>query len=167
MNKLIVKDFPKNTSIEQELLKYRLLNIFYNREKEIEMLRRLELEEREIIQSKEAYKLWIKKAEKNFNELLYEKSSFDVKIQNRLKMIKKHWINLTVFHYIPGAPATNNAIENYYSTSLKTHGKKQFRTDTGIVNQIRLSSMKRAGMFDEPKTTLLELFRLFIPFINY
>ncbi len=82
-------------------------------------------------------------------------------------MIKKHWINLTVFHYIPGAPATNNAIENYYSTSLKTHRKKQFRTDTGILNQIRLSSMKRAGMFEEPKTTLLELFRLFTPFISY
>lgn len=197
LNKLIVKDFPKNTTIAQELSKYRLLNIFYNREKEIEMLSKLELEEREIIQSKEAYKLWIKKAkndfyrfvhelelsrrrekknlelngleksEKIFNELLNERSSFDVKIQNRLKMIKKHWINLTVFHYIPGAPATNNAIENYYSTSLKTHRKKQFRTDTGILNQIRLSSMKRAGMFEESKTTLLELFRLFTPFISY
>jgi transposase-like protein len=197
LNKLIVKDFPKNTTIAQELQKYRLLNIFYNREKEIEMLRQLELEEKEIIQNKETYKSWIKKAkndfyrfvhelelsrrrekknlelnslgkaEKNFNELLNEKSSFDIKTQNRLKMIKKHWINLTVFHYIPGAPATNNAIENYYSTSLKTHRKKQFRTDTGILSQIRLSSMKRAGMFEEPKTTLLELFRLFTPFINY
>ena len=27
---------------------------------------------------------------KNFNELLNEKSSFDIKIQNRLKIIKKH-----------------------------------------------------------------------------
>ncbi|KKH58989.1 hypothetical protein DU76_17360, partial [Methanosarcina mazei] len=35
LNKLIVSDFPKNTTIEQELLKYRLLNIFYNRENEI------------------------------------------------------------------------------------------------------------------------------------
>jgi hypothetical protein len=197
LNKLVVNDFPKNTSIAQELQKYRLLNIFYNREKEIEMLSKLELEEREIIQNKETYKLWIKKAkndfyrfvhelelsrrrdkknlelnsleksEKNFNELLTDMSSFDLKIQNRLKMIKKHWINLTVFHYVDGARATNNAIENYYSTSLKTHRKKQFRTDMGIINQIKLSSMKRAGMFDEPKTTLLELFRLFTPFINY
>ncbi|AAM04482.1 predicted protein [Methanosarcina acetivorans C2A] len=30
LNKLIVNDFPKNTTIEQELLKYRLLSIFYN-----------------------------------------------------------------------------------------------------------------------------------------
>lgn len=196
LNKLIVSDFPKNTTIARELLKYRLLNIFYNREKEIEMLRQLELEEREIIHNKETYKSWIKKAkndfyrfvhelelyrrrnkenieinsldktENNFNELMNEISSFDEQIQKRLKMIKKYWTNLTVFHYVPGAPATNNAIENYYSTSLKTHRKKQFRTDKGILNQIKLSSMKRAGLFNEPKPTLLELFRLFIPFIN-
>jgi len=196
LNKLIVSDFPKKTTIAQELLKYRLLNIFYNREEEIEKLRQLELEEREIIQNKEVYKSWIKKAkndfyrfvhelelsrrrkkenlelnsleraENNFNELMNEISAFDEQIQKRLKMMKKHWINLTVFHYVPGAPATNNAIENYYSTSLKTHRKKQFRTDKGILNQIKLSSMKRAGLFNEPKPTLLELFRLFIPFIN-
>jgi hypothetical protein len=34
LNKLIVKDFPRRTTIAQELLKYKLLNIFYNREKE-------------------------------------------------------------------------------------------------------------------------------------
>ena len=44
LNKLVVKDFPRYTFIAQELLKYRILNIFYNREKEIEMLRKLELE---------------------------------------------------------------------------------------------------------------------------
>ncbi len=196
LNKLVVNDFPKNTTIAEELLKYRLLNIFYNREKEIEMLRRLELKEREIIRNKEVYKSWIKKAkndfyrfvhdlelsrrrnkenleinsldkaENNFNGLMNEISSFGRQIQERLKMIKKHWTNLTVFQYVPGAPATNNALENYYSTSLKTHRKKQFRTDKGILNQIKLSSMKRAGLFNEPKPTLLELFRLFIPFIN-
>lgn len=196
LNKLIVGDFPKNTTIAMELLKYRLLNIFYNREKEIEMLRQLELEEREIIKNKETYKSWIKKAknnfyrfvhelelyrrrnkenieinsldkaENNFNELMNEISSFDEQIQKRLKMIKNHWTNLTVFHYVPEAPATNNAIENYYSTSLKTHRKKQFRTDKGILNQIKLSSMKRTGLFNEPKPTLLELFTSFIPFIN-
>ncbi|AKB52657.1 Mobile element protein [Methanosarcina barkeri str. Wiesmoor] len=35
LNKLIVSDFPKKTTIEQELLKYKLLNIFYNSENEI------------------------------------------------------------------------------------------------------------------------------------
>jgi hypothetical protein len=41
LNKLIVNDFPKKTTIEQELLKYRLLNIFYNRENEIKFLEKL------------------------------------------------------------------------------------------------------------------------------
>jgi hypothetical protein len=180
----------------QELLKYRLLNIFYDREKEIEMLRLIALKEREIIQDEEVYKAWIKKAkndfyrylheleltrrrikenleintldkaENNFNELLNEINSFDTTIQNRLKMIKKHWKNLIMFHFVDGAPATNNAIENYYSTSLKTHRKKQFRTDMGILNQIKLTSMKRSGLFDEVKPTLIERFIPFIPFIN-
>jgi len=171
-----------------------LLNIFYNREKEIEMLRRLETEEIKIIQNKEAYKLWIKKAKKtfyefvhelelsrrrkkenlemnslekaegNFNELMKQIKSFDNTIQKRLRKINKHWMNLTVFYYLEGAPATNNAIENYYSTSLKTHRKKQFRTERGILNQIKLSSMKRARMFEGQKQTILELFKLFRPF---
>jgi hypothetical protein len=196
LNKLIVNDFPKNTTMAQELLKYRLLNIFYDREKEIEMLRLIALKEREIIQDEEVYKAWIKKAkndfyrylheleltrrrikenleintldkaENNFNELLNEINSFDTTIQNRLKMIKKHWKNLIMFHFVDGAPATNNAIENYYSTSLKTHRKKQFRTDMGILNQIKLTSMKRSGLFDEVKPTLIERFIPFIPFIN-
>ncbi len=197
LNKLIVKDFPKKTTMAQELIKYRLLNIFYNREKEIEMLRQLELKEREIIQNEDVYKAWIKKAknefyrfvhelelgrrrnkenleinsldkaEKNFNDLLNEQNSFDITVQKRLKMIKEHWKNLIMFYFVEGAPATNNAIENYYSTSIKTHRKKQFRTDMGIINQIQLTSMKRAGMFNEQKPTLLERFLAFIPFINY
>ena len=39
LNKLIVGDFPKNGTIEQELMKYRMLNIFYNRDVEIEVLK--------------------------------------------------------------------------------------------------------------------------------
>jgi transposase-like protein len=194
LNKLIVNDFSKNTTIAQELLKYRLLNIFYNRETEIEMLRKLELEEKQIIQDEKAYKSWIKKAKigfyeflhelelsrrrkkenlemnnldktgENFIQLMYEINSFDEKIQKRLRMISKHWMNLTAFHYLEGAPATNNAIENYYSTSLKTHQKKQFRTDKGIHFQIKLSSMKKAGMFEGEKPTILEMFKMFRPF---
>jgi hypothetical protein len=45
LNKLIVSDFPRKTTIEQELLKYRLLNIFYNRESEIKFLEELQSEE--------------------------------------------------------------------------------------------------------------------------
>ena len=72
LNKLIVNDFPKKTTMAQELLKYRLLNIFYNREKEIEMLRQLELKEREIIQNEDVYKAWIKKAKNEFYRFIHE-----------------------------------------------------------------------------------------------
>lgn len=196
LNKLIAKDFPRKTTIAQELLKYKLFNIFYNHEQEIKMLSELEAKEKTIIQYKKMYKLWIKNAKKDFysfvhelelerrrkkenhemhslaksrnnlDELLKEKKSFDEEIQTRLDMIKDNWKNLTMFQALPGFPATNNAIENYYSTSLKTHRKKQLRTDEGILNQMKLSAMKREGMLDEETPTLLELFMRFIPFMK-
>ena len=79
-------------------------------------------------------------------------------------MINSHWLNLTLFHYLPGAPATNNPVESYFSKSLKTDSKKQFRTDIGIENQIKLAEMKRAGKLTKPDKSLLELFRIFMPF---
>jgi len=39
---------------------------------------------------------------------------------------------MELIYFVKGAPATNNGVENYYSTSLKTHRKKQLRTDRGI-----------------------------------
>jgi len=56
-------------------------------------------------------------------------------------------------------------VENYYSTSLKTHRKKQFRSDEGIKNHMKLSQMKRAGMLEMCKRTLLEVFSRFRPFL--
>jgi hypothetical protein len=196
LNKLIGKDFPRKSTIAQVLLKYKLYNIFYNHEKEIELLSKLEAKERSIIQNKKVYKEWIKNAKNDFyrfvhelelarrrkkvnhemhsleksknifDELFKNIKSYDEKIQTRLYMIKDHWKNLTMFHALPGFPATNNPIENYYSTSLKTHRKKQLRTDEGILNQMKLSAMKRAKMFDEVTQTLLELFMRFTPFIK-
>ncbi|MBL7118057.1 MAG: hypothetical protein ISS94_04670 [Candidatus Syntrophoarchaeum sp.] len=52
LNKLIVGDFPKNTTIEQELMKYRLLNIFYNRDAEIEVLKGM-AEEEQVMKQRE------------------------------------------------------------------------------------------------------------------
>ena len=51
-------------------------------------------------------------------------------------MINSHWLNLTLFHYLPGAPATNNPLESYFSKSLKTDSKKQFRTDIGVRQEV-------------------------------
>ncbi len=91
--------------------------------------------------------------------------SFDTKVKKRLRKIEKNWDRYTAFYFVKGAPATNNPIENYYSTSLKTHRKKQFRTDKGIENQMKLSQMKRAGMLEKSRRTLFEVFSRFKPFL--
>jgi transposase-like protein len=196
LNKLIVSDFPKNTTIEQELIKYELLNVFYNRELEIEFLQRIADEEQIMKRgSKSDYKRWLREAKNlfrdfvhalelkrrrnnqnleqrqyhdaknNFNQLLDRIDSFEIAVRKRLMKIKELWPNLTAFYFVDGAPATNNAIENYYSTSLKTHRKRQLKT-RGIKDQMRLSALKRAGIFGRPENTLFEAFFMFIPFLD-
>ena len=62
LNKLIIKDFPKRTTMEEELAKYKLLNIFYNRDNEIEFLKKLVEEEKIMKQKKnKGYLKWLKK----------------------------------------------------------------------------------------------------------
>ena len=197
LSKLIVNDFPRKTTIKQELMKYQLLNIFYNREPEIKILEPIAEEEKEIEQ-KDAreYQTWLKKKKKAFNKFLHKQEltrrrekknleqrtyvdswsklanllenidTFDTSVKKRLRKIEKNWERFTAFHFVEDAPATNNPIENYYSTSLKTHRKKQLRTDRGIKDQMKLSAMKRAGILDKNKTTLLEAFKMFIPFLE-
>jgi hypothetical protein len=197
LNKLIVRDFPKRTTMEQELTKYRLLNLFYNRDKEIEFLKKLAAEENLIKERGwKEYRGWIKEKKALFRGFLHELElkrrrehknleqrtyaealsileelvesyhTQDKKVRKRLKMIVENWEYLTAFYFVAGAPATNNLLENYYSTSLKTHRKKQLRKDRGIKNQLKLSAMKRAGMLDKPRKTLLEVFLKFIPFLD-
>ena len=197
LNKRIVGDFPNNTTVEQELMKYRLLNIFYNRDAEIEVLKGMAEEEQVMKQGNEkAYRAWLKKQmvffrnflheqelrrrreKKNleqrsylealviFNALTEEIDLFEKPVQKRLRRIEKNWEHFTAFYFVKGAPATNNRIENYYSTSLKTHRKKQLRTDNGIENQMKLSAMKRAGILDRCKKTLLDAFLMFMPFLD-
>jgi hypothetical protein len=101
-----------------------------------------------------------------FEELLESYHTLDKKVRKRLEMMAENWEYLTAFYFVEGAPATNNLLENYYSTSLKTHRKKQLRKDRGIKNQLKLSAMKRAGMLDKPRKTLLEVFLKFIPFLD-
>ena len=72
LNKLIVNDFPRKTSIEQELVKYKLLNIFYNHQLEIEFLSCLIDEEKTMLQkSYKDYKVWIKEAKCLFHEFVH------------------------------------------------------------------------------------------------
>jgi hypothetical protein len=196
LNKLIVNDFPRKTSIEQELLKYKMLNIFFNRELEIEFLSTLIEEEKMMRQrSNKEYKSWIAEAKhlfydfvrrlelrrrresknleqrtyhealNNFKFLKMQSDSFMISVRKRLDKIEELWPNLTAFYFTDNAPATNNPIENYYSTSLKTHRKKQLE-EPGIKEQIKLSALKRAGVFGRPQKSLLNAFFMFIPFLD-
>ncbi|MBC8357341.1 MAG: hypothetical protein H8E54_00125 [Candidatus Aminicenantes bacterium] len=192
LNKLVVKDFGKNTTLLNEYNKYLILNIFYNRKRELKFLERLikkqnkrsfsnVKEQREWIKkAKQKFRGYVKelentrrrkgknltqrklfKAKELFEELWKQKNLFPKKARDRLKMIKKNWNYFTAFYHIRGCPATNNALENYYSTSLKTHRKKQLRTDRGIINHMKLAALKRVEGFSKPKKTLLEIYGLF------
>ncbi len=178
-------------------MKYRMLNIFYNRDAEIEVLEGMAKEEQMmILKGDSKYIAWLKsnisifrqfvhehelkrrrkdenleqrtffEAVKVFATLMVEIDSFDAVIQKRLRMIEKNWKHLTEFYFVEDAPATNNLVENYYSTSLKTHRKKQLRTERGIKNQMKLSAMKRAGVLGKCEKTLLEAFLMFVPFLD-
>ncbi len=99
----------------------------------------------------------LKEAEGIFAKILLQKSLFPKKAQKRIDMIKENWDCLTTFYDVDGCPATNNAIENFYSTSLKTHRKKQCRTDRGLENQMKVAAFKRNHGF-EISETLIQIF---------
>jgi len=192
LNKLVVKDFGKTKSLVNEYNKYKLLDIFYNRRKELKFLEKLlkKQDKKNFIDDKEKRK-WINqklndfrecvkklenkrrrdkknlsqrpswKAKQLFAELWKKKQLFPKKVKERLKMIQKNWKFFTAFYSVKDCPATNNAIENYFSTSLKTHRKKQLRTDKGLLNHMKLAALKRAKGFTNPKKTILEIYGLF------
>ena len=191
LNKLVVYDFGKNTSLLNEYNKYLMLNIFYNREKELKFLKKvLKKQEQKSFANAKEKREWVREAKQKFreylrsmentrrrngknltqrklfkaegilNELLEQKLLFPHKARKRLDMIKENWEYFTAFYHVKDCPATNNAMENFYSTSLKTHRKKQMRSDKGIINHMKLSALKRARSLTEPKETLLEIFML-------
>jgi len=192
LNKLVIKDFGKTKSLLNEYNKYLLLNVFYNRKKELKFLERLlkKQDKRSFVDTKEKNK-WMKqklhsfreyvkklenkrrrdgknlsqrplwKAKQLFAELWKQKQLFPKKVRERLKMIRKNWKFFTAFYLVKNCPATNNAIENYFSTSLKTHRKKQLRTDKGLLNHMKLAALKRVQGLANPKKTILEIYGLF------
>jgi transposase-like protein len=195
LNQLIAKEFSKNAPMKDELVKYMLFNIFYDREVELNYLREVVEEEASIdFKDEKEEKEWRKSAKirfygflheqelkrrrdhKNlrlrtyyeshviFNSLLDNANSFSLIVQKRLEKIQKGWIHFTAFQRVEDAPATNNAIENYYSTSLKGQKKKQLRTDRGIKTHMKLSSMKRLNMIGKPEITFLEAILKINPF---
>lgn len=189
LNKLIVKEFGNSRTLLNEYNRYKLLNTFYNRDRELKFLERaMRKQERKTFLSGKEKNEWIKlqlekfrdyvktlennrrrnkknlqqrqlwKAERLFKELWQQRQLFSKKIRARLKMIGENWKYFTAFYSVKDCPATNNAVENYYSTSLKTHRKKQLRTDKGILNHMKLSALKRVKDFSSPKQTLLQIY---------
>ena len=88
--------------------------------------------------------------------------SFEKSVQMRLRLTEKNWVLFTMFYFVKDAPATNKGVENYYSTSVKTHRKKQFRSDMEIENQMKLSAMKGDGLLGRCKKTPPEAFLMSI-----
>ena len=191
LNKLVSKDFGKNMTLQNLNNKYLMLNIFYNRKKELKHLERLlKKQSKRVFFSKKEKREWVKKARRKFydyvrklenkrrrdgknipqrplwkakqlfEELFRQQRLLPKKAKKRLKMIKKNWKYLTAFYKIKDGPATNNAIENYFSTSLKTHRKKQLRTDKGLINHMKLAALKRVQSLSNPEKTLLEIYDL-------
>ncbi len=191
LNKLIVNDFGRNLKLIDLYNKYLLLNIFYNRKRELKFIEKLiKKHDKKTFNNDKEKKEWLKEAKQKFYDyvkklensrrrngknltqrklymatLIFEglwrqKNLFPQKIRKRLKMIKENWKYFTAFYHVKDCPATNNAVENYYSTSLKTHRKKQLRSDKGILNHMKLSAFKRIIGFSKPEKTLLEIYGL-------
>ena len=191
LNKLVVNDFGKNTTLQNEYNKYLLLNIFYNRNKELKFLEKfLKKQDKKSFTNNKEKIIWLKEAKNKFyecvkelekkrrregknltqrklfkatqifEELLKQQILFPQKTRERLQMIKDNWQYFTAFYHIKNCPATNNAIENYYSTSLKTHRKKQLRTNKGIINHMKLTAYKRINGFTKPNKTFLQIYHL-------
>lgn len=184
LNKLIVKDCGKLKSLQEIYNTYLLLDIFYDRTKDLLFLETL-LKEQESVSEKEM-KEWLKTARNRFNTFVRslekmrrrEKKNmtlrtfddaknkfatckeqcqfFPKELQKRLRYIEKRWEQFTLFYMIKDCPHTNNVIENYFSTSLKTHRKKQLRTDAGLKNKMNLSRYKKNVGFSNPVTSFLE-----------
>jgi len=195
LNQIIAKEFSRKSSTKDELIKYKLFNIFYDRDAELNYLERVFeeeasinfrdtkeenewrriakikfhdfLHEQELKRRREHKNLRLRNNYESFvimNELLDNAHLFSPNVQRRLKKIQKDWLHFTAFQRFDGAPATNNAIENYYSTSLKCQSKKQLRSDNGLNLHMKLSSMRRFNMIGNPKITFLEILLKLIPF---
>lgn len=195
LNQIIAKEFSKQAPMKDELVKYKLFNIFYDREEELNYLKKVVEEEASInFKDEKEENEWRKRAKIRFSGFLYEQelkrrrahknlrlrtyyeshvimldlldnaNKFSIIVQKRLEKIQKGWVQFTAFQRIDDAPATNNAIENYYSTSLKGQNKKQLRTNSGINTHMKLSAMKRFDMIGKPKITFLEAILKIIPF---
>jgi len=194
LNKRVVNDFKKNCSLSDELVKYELLNVFYDRISELEYLKNAKRREeiylanhdlksyyRWLLDERRNFHIFVHELEKarrrtckrdgipnrmkmwslteaknNLDMLLNRQNEFSLVVNKRIQMINSDWNRLTAFYGYEGAPATNNAIENYYSCSCKQIKKKQHRRNTALKRQWKLYAMKRAGLLRFEGRSLFE-----------
>ena len=187
LQKLICEPYSKNCSLNEELLKYRLLNIFYDHDQEISCLISWIDVENELIKvgNKKEYNNWLKNKKSEFKsfcksinlefsrckkrihpfeqimssfiDLLEDIEKFPVKVQKRLKMMDKMFIKLSNFCDSSLIPATNNAVENYFFRTLNMDWKKRMRSDEGFLFHLKLHSIRLAGIFREVKLKFTDL----------
>lgn len=71
LNKLVSKDFGKNTTLLNEYNKYLILNIFYNRKRELKFLERLlKKQDKKRFGTAKEKREWVKKAKQKFRDYL-------------------------------------------------------------------------------------------------
>lgn len=187
LNKLIMKDSGRVKTLQEMYNTYLLLDIFFDRSKELQFLAMLMDEAKPHSQDKE----WLAHARKRFNrfvrslekmrrrnkknltlrslmsaemkfsKLKLEQHLLNKPLRKRLAYIEKHWNQFILFYTIEDCPHTNNIIENYFSSSLKTHRKKQFRTDKGIDYKLKLARYKRNVGLPLPQRSFLTWGRWF------
>jgi len=93
-------------------------------------------------------------------------NQFSPKLQKRLEMMSKKFVDLTNFCGTHNIPTTNNAIENYFFRTLNMNWKRRMRTDEGLINNLKLQAMRIHGVFSDVKITIPNLFcalRDFLP----
>ena len=186
LNKLVCSDCGKLPTLQEMYNTYLVLDIFYNRQNELDFLQVLLHEEKTNMGGGE----WLKRARKRFNrfvrnlekvrrrdkrdhqlrtlneatenfeKLVEQEQLLPKPLRKRLKYIRGFWNQFTLFYSVE-CPHTNNVIENYFSSSLKTHRKKQFRTKEGLERKIKLSVYKRNVGFEKPARTFFEWGKIF------
>ena len=89
-------------------------------------------------------------------------------IQKRIEMIDKLILNFLAYRSIPDAPATNNAIEGYFSRTTNPILKRQMKTIKGAENSIKSYAIERS-LLNKVKTRIknftppISLVELIIP----
>ena len=109
LNKIIANEFSKNAPMRDELIKYRFLNIFYNRNEELDYLKKICKEEASMnFKDEKEEKEWRKKAKIRFHGFLYEQE---------LKRRRLHR-NLTLRTYYESYVIMNELLNDAKSFSL-------------------------------------------------